>query len=89
MNDKIKKLEEKQAELERQKKEIKAKIRLIRAREKKEQRKKETHYKLLLGAFFLKEIRKSGFDFQDKVNFKNYLNDDDKYQKVLDFIENK
>lgn len=51
--DKIAKLEQKKAELERQKKEIDAKIKAVKSKELHKKRKQETHFKVLLGAFFL------------------------------------
>ncbi|EMT9998896.1 TPA: hypothetical protein WMW09_002089, partial [Neisseria gonorrhoeae] len=55
-SEKLTRLEQQQADLQRKQDEIKAKIRAIKSKEQAEKRKKATHYKVLLGAFWLNEI---------------------------------
>lgn len=87
--DKIAKLEEKQAELQRKQYEIKAKIRLIKSKEQAEKRKKSTHYKILLGAFWLNEIvHNPQIDVDtDFPKLRKFINDDKKFNELAGFVK--
>ena len=85
---KLSKLEEKQAELQRKQNEIKAKIRAIKSKELAEKRKKSTHYKILLGSFWLNEAKNN----QVEIDFRfpklaKFINDDRKFNELREFIE--
>lgn len=88
--DKIAKLEQKKAELERQKKEIEAKIRAVKSKELHKKRKLETHYKILLGSFWLNEIvmtKKNGMDINtDFPKLRKFINNDEKFELIQRFI---
>lgn len=89
MTNKIEKLEQQKAELERKQKELNAKIRQIKAREANEKRKKSTHYKVLLGAFWLNEITNNPLLDVDR-NFpklQKFINDDKKFAELKNFIQ--
>jgi hypothetical protein len=87
-SEKLTRLEQQQAELQRKQDEIKAKIRAIKSKEQAEKRKKATHYKVLLGAFWLNEIINNSLLDVDR-NFpklRKFINDDKKFDELSAFI---
>lgn len=87
-SERLSKLEQQQAELLKKQAEIKAKIRSIKSKEQAEKRKKATHYKVLLGAFWLNEIINNPLLDVDR-NFpklRKFINDDKKFDELSAFI---
>jgi len=82
----IEDLEKRKEILKRKNDEINNKIKKIKSRERLEQKKKETHYKILLGAYFINKISNNGIDENTKNNLKAFINNDDKYNAILEFI---
>ena len=86
-NTRLQKLEEKQAELQRQQDELKSKIRAIKSKELAEKRKKETHYKVLLGAYALHSFVERGeFSPVSAEQLRKFINDDKKFDELSAFI---
>lgn len=89
MEQKIEKLEAKKAELERKQKELNAKIRSIRSKELSKQRKEQTHYKILLGSYYLHQIANNVIPLTDKITaeIKSFVGDEIKAEKVISYMK--
>jgi len=88
MKDKLDKLESKKNELKKKQDDLNKQIRLLKSKENSEKKKKETHYKILLGAYFINEISQGRIDDEVKRNLKPFINDDEKYNAIVEFINN-
>ena len=86
-SEKLNKLEQQQAELQKKQAEIKAKIRAIKSKEQAEKRKKATHYKVLLGAFYLNEIKANPNSDLSFPKLERFINDEKKFKELTDFIK--
>lgn len=86
-SEKLNKLEQQQAELQKKQAEIKAKIRAIKSKEQAEKRKKATHYKVLLGAFYLNEIKSNSNVDLSFPKLERFINDEKKFKELTDFIK--
>lgn len=83
----LEKLEQQKAELERKQKELNAKIKLAKSKQAHEQRKKATHYKVLLGAYVLHTFVERGEFPQVSVEqLRKFINDESKFEELSDFI---
>lgn len=86
-SERLNKLEQQQAELLKKQAEIKAKIRAIKSKEQAEKRKKATHYKVLLGAFYLHEIKATANGDFTFPKLERFINDEKKFKELTDFIK--
>lgn len=83
----LEKLEQQKAELERKQKELNAKIKLAKSKQAHEQRKKATHYKVLLGAYVLHTFVERGeFPQVSAEQLKKFINDESKFYEISAFI---
>lgn len=90
-NERLSKLEQQQAELQKKQNEIKAKIRALKSKEQAEKRKKATHYKILLGSFWLNEVKNAQENGLSEIDMKfpklaKFINDERKFNELTDFI---
>lgn len=86
-SEKLTRLEQQQADLQRKQDEIKAKIRAIKSKEQAENRKKATHYKVLLGAYALHSFVERGeFPLVSAEQLRKFINDDKKFDELRAFI---
>ena len=86
MQTRIDKLESKKIELKKKQDDLNKQIRMLKSKEANEKRKKENHYKILLGAFLLNEISLNTIDDETKRRLKGFINNDEKYYAIVDFI---
>jgi len=87
MINKIEELEAKKAKLKQRQEEINQRIRRIKSKENQERKKKENHYKILMGAFFLNDLSNNRIDEETKRRFKSFINDDIKFNAITNFID--
>ena len=86
-SEKLTRLEQQQADLQRKQDEIKAKIRAIKSKEQAEKRKKATHYKVLLGTYALHSFVERGeFPLVSAEQLRKFINDDKKFDELRAFI---
>lgn len=86
MQTRIDKLESKKNELKKKQDDLNKQIKMLKSKEAHEKKKQENHYKILLGAFLLNEISNNQMNDDTKRRLKGFINNDEKFNAIAQFI---
>lgn len=89
MQTRIDKLESKKNELKKKQDDLNRQIKMLKSKEAHEKKKQENHYKILLGAFLLKELSSTNIQIDDdmKKRLENFIQNTEKFNALVSFIE--